>query len=319
MRLFLRRLVPDLTPVGPRERIRSAAGALIGILATGLVTRATLGAGAELPVLIAPMGASAVLLFAVPASPLAQPWSILGGNLVSALVGVTAAALLPDAFAAAAVAVAGAIASMMLMRCLHPPGGAVALTAVVGGAAIRDLGYGFVLWPVGINSLVLLIAALLFNNLSGRTYPHRPATSPNGRRTADPAPSARGGFEAADLDAVLKDFDRLLEVGRGDLETILRRVQMRAYGRRPGQTTCAAIMSRDVVAVAPCDSLGEALRLLPPPPGQGAARDRRERTGPRDRHADGPARQGVLGPERAAPRCRSPVSADVKAWTRPPR
>lgn len=262
MRPFLRRLVPDVTPVGPRERVRAAAGALIGILATGLATRAALGPGAEMPVLIAPMGASAVLLFAVPSSPLAQPWSILGGNLVSAVVGVTAAATLADPFTAAAVAVAGAIAAMMLMRCLHPPGGAVALTAVVGGAAIRDLGFGFVLWPVGINSLLLLGAALLFNNLSGRTYPHRPAADPSGRRTADPAPSARVGFSTSDLDAVLKDFDQLLEVGRGDIETILRRVQMRAYGHRTGQTTCAAIMSRDVIAVAPCDSLDEALRLL---------------------------------------------------------
>lgn len=262
MRPFLRRLVPDLTPVGPRERLRSSAGALVGILATGLASRAALGAGPELPVLIAPIGASAVLLFAVPASPLAQPWSILGGNVVSALVGVAAATALPDPVTAAAVAVGGAIAAMMGLRCLHPPGGAVALTAVVGGAAIRDLGYGFVLWPVAVNSVLLLLAALLFNNLTGRSYPHHPAGDNAGRRTADPAPSARVGFEAADLDAVLTDFDRLLEVGRGDIEAILRQVQMRAYGRRTGQTTCAAIMSRDVIAVAPGDSLSEALHLL---------------------------------------------------------
>ncbi|MDP4004468.1 HPP family protein [Methylobacterium sp. NEAU K] len=259
MRPFLSRLLPDLAPVSKRERLRAAAGALLGILATGLISRASVGTDAALPVLIAPMGASAVLLFAVPASPLAQPWSILGGNLVAALVGVTAAQWVADPFVAAACAIGVAIAFMIALRCLHPPSGAVALTAVLGGPAIHDLGYGFVLWPVGANSLLLLTAALLFNNLTGRAYPHlRPA----GPRTSDPSPAARLGFRASDLDAALEDFDQLLDVDRSDLEQILRRVQMRVYGRRSGQTTCAAIMSRDVIAVAPEAPLAEALRLL---------------------------------------------------------
>jgi CBS domain-containing membrane protein len=260
MPLALRRLLPDLPPVSLRERLRAAAGALFGILATGLVCRAALGADSALPALIAPMGASAVLLFAVPASPLAQPWSILGGNLVASLAGVTAAIAVADPAWAAALAVGAAIALMLALRCLHPPSGAIALTAVLGGPAIHDLGYGFVLWPVAANSALMLAAALLFNNLTGRSYPHlRPAPD---RRTADPAPAARVGFSAADLDAALRDFDQLLDVGRGDLEAILRRVQMRVYGRRAGAMTCAAIMSRDVIAVAPDDPLSEALRLL---------------------------------------------------------
>src|SRR5450830_1606221 len=81
--------------------------------------------------LIAPMGASAVLLFAVPASPLAQPWSIIGGNLVSALVGVSYAKLVAEPALAAALAIALAIACMFALRCIHPPSGAVALTAVL--------------------------------------------------------------------------------------------------------------------------------------------------------------------------------------------
>ncbi|MCJ2136661.1 HPP family protein [Methylobacterium sp. J-026] len=258
MRLFLSRFLPELSPVSRRERLRAAAGALVGILATGLVCRAAVGSEA-LPILIAPMGASAVLLFAVPASPLAQPWSILGGNVVAALVGVTAASWIPDPFVAASCAIGVAIALMMALRCLHPPSGAVALTAVLGGPGIRALGYGFVLWPVAANSLLLLIAALLFNNLTGRAYPHQRLAGP---RTADPPSDARVGFRAADLDAALEDFDQVLDVDRSDLEQILRRVQMRVYGRRSGSITCAAIMSRDVIAVAPDAPLGEALRLL---------------------------------------------------------
>lgn len=258
MRAFLSRFLPELTPVSKRERLRSAAGALVGILATGLVCRASVPTEA-LPILIAPMGASAVLLFAVPASPLAQPWSILGGNVVAALVGVTAGAWIADPFVAAACAIGVAIALMMLLRCLHPPSGAVALTAVLGGPAIRALGYGFVLWPVAANSLILLATALLFNNLTGRTYPHHRAAGP---RTADPPSGARVGFQSADLDAALEEFDQFLDVDRGDLEQILRRVQMRVYGRNSGPITCAAIMSRDVIAVAPDAPLAEAMRLL---------------------------------------------------------
>ncbi len=205
------------------------------------------------------MGASAVLLFAVPASPLAQPWSILGGNLVAALVGVTAVRGWSDPFVAASCAIGVAIALMMALRCLHPPSGAVALTAVLGGPAIRELGYGFVLWPVAANSLMLLATALLFNNLTGRAYPHLRPASP---RTSDPPSDARVGFRAADLDAALEEFDQFLDVDRGDLEQILRRVQMRVYGRRSGSITCAAIMSRDVIAVAPDAPLAEALGLL---------------------------------------------------------
>ena len=260
MRAFLLRLLPESMPVSPRERLRSALGAVFGILVTGLVTRAALGPAPALPALLAPMGASAVLLFAVPASPLAQPWSLLGGNLVAAIVGVAAASNVSDPIWAAALAVGAAIALMMALRCLHPPSGAVALTAVLGGPAIHEIGYGFVLWPVGVNSLILLAVAIGLNTLTGRPYPHlRPAAAP---RTTDPAPTARVGFEPADLDAALADFDRLLEVGRGDLEAILRRVEARMRARRPGQATCAAIMSRDVVAVAPCDTIDSALRLM---------------------------------------------------------
>lgn len=212
--------------------------------------------------MIAPIGASAVLLFAVPASPLAQPWSIIGGNITAALVGVTAAMLIGDPFVAASIAVGIAIAAMMALRCVHPPSGAVALTAVLGGPAITDLGYAFVLWPVAANSALLLLVALLFNNATGRSYPHVPAGTPIDHRTRDPTPTARVGFTSEDLDAVLKDFDQLLDVSRGDLETILRQAQVHSYRRRSGQMTCAGIMSRDVIAISPDESLKEAHALL---------------------------------------------------------
>jgi CBS domain-containing membrane protein len=115
------------------------------------------------------MGAAAVLLFAVEKSPLAKPWNVIGGNVLSAFVGVTAAALVPNLVLASAVACAGAIIVMMLLRCVHPPGGAVAMTAVLGGPSIQSAGYGFVLWPVGINCVLLLLMAIMFNRLMERS------------------------------------------------------------------------------------------------------------------------------------------------------
>lgn len=257
---FLRRFVPELPSISPRERVRSACGAMIGLFLTGLISHLAIGSGAALPTLIAPMGASAVLLFAVPSSPLAQPWSILGGNLVSAIVGVTAAASIADPVIACAVAGSVAIASMMLLGCLHPPSGAVALTAVLGGPVVHDLGYGFVLWPVGVNSVLLLLSALVFNNLTGRSYPHVAPSQPANDVGAGPA--SAGGLTAADVDAALSEVDEVLDISRADLRAILRRAQIHASLRRSGQTTCAAVMSLEVRAIAPETKLREALDTL---------------------------------------------------------
>lgn len=145
------------------ERLRGSCGALTGLLVTGLICSRIAGPEGSFPMLMAPLGASAVLLFAVPASPLAQPWSIMGGNIVSALVGVTCAQWVADPLLAAALATALAIGAMFALRCLHPPGGAIALTAVLGGPVITAAGYRFVLLPVALNSMVLLLAAIVFN------------------------------------------------------------------------------------------------------------------------------------------------------------
>lgn len=259
---FIKRFVPGLAPVSWGERLRASIGALIGILVTGAVLGLALRPGGGVPMLLAPMGASAVLLFAVPTSPLAQPWSIIGGNTIAALVGVTFARYVGDPVLAAGLAVSVAIALMMALRCLHPPSGAIALTAVLGGPSIQAAGYGFVIWPVLVNSLLLLAAALLFNNLTGRRYPHLAPVPGNPHKTADPLPSGRLGVTQDDISAVLAQYDIVMPVATDDLEAILHRAEQRAYDRRSGGVTCADIMSRDVQAVGPKTSLREALRHL---------------------------------------------------------
>jgi len=260
---WLEGFVPGPVAVSQRERLRACCGALIGILLTGLMTRWVLGGSTPLPLLVAPMGASAVLLFALPASPLAQPWSIIGGNLVSAAVGVTCAKLIDDPMLAAAMAIALAIGAMLALRCLHPPSGAVALTAVLGGPMIHALGYRFLLAPIGINSLLLLVVALLFNNLTRHRYPHlaRHAHA-NAHGTDDRPAGDRLGFTPADLDFVLKNYNEVLDVSRDDLESLLMQTEMHAYRRRLGNITCADIMSRDVVSVEFGSKLQDAWQLI---------------------------------------------------------
>jgi CBS domain-containing membrane protein len=259
----LKRFIPAVAPISKLERMRACLGALIGIMLTGLVSKFALGPDVNLPLLIAPMGASAVLLFAAPTSPLAQPWSILGGNILSAFVGVTFALVIPDPIVASALAVSVAIGLMLAFGCLHPPSGAVALTAVLGGPVLHAEGYGFVFWPVGLNSILLLAAALLFNNLTGRRYPHLlPAVPTNVHRTSDPVPTARIGFVPSDLQDVLAQYDEIVNVSPDELDALLHRAQIRAYERRSGEITCAQIMSRDVAAVQPQTPLREAWKLL---------------------------------------------------------
>ncbi|WP_181704956.1 HPP family protein [Chthonobacter rhizosphaerae] len=259
----LSRFVPAMPPVSRAEQIRGCVGALLGLAAVGLMS-ALLGSETHgLSALIPPMGASAVLLFALPASPLAQPWSILGGNLISAAIGVGCARWIPDATMAASLAASAAIGAMFLLRCLHPPSGAIALTAVLGGDTITDAGFGFVLWPVVPASLTLLLAAVAYNRLSGRTYPHVAATpAPNPHRTADAAPTHRLGVRTEDLDAVLSRHDELLDVDRSDLSALFLEAEMEAHGRRHQAITCRHIMSKDVATVAPDALLRDAWALL---------------------------------------------------------
>jgi CBS domain-containing membrane protein len=252
--------LPAALSAGRREMALGTLGVAVGLGCTEWI--GYLALGGQVPWFIIPMGASAVLLFCVPASPLAQPWPSLAGNLVSALIGVGCYRWLGETGAAVALAGCLAVGAMFVLRCLHPPGGAVALTAVLGGPLVHELGYGFALMPVLANTLAMLVVAFLFNNLVGRRYPHLAPTRVQPHDTADPLPSKRVGFRAEDLDAALASFGEVLDVDRDDLEEIMVRAQMNARRRTWGALRCADIMSRDVVSVGPQAPVGEAWSLL---------------------------------------------------------
>jgi CBS domain-containing membrane protein len=246
--------------VDARERARDVAGALLGLLLTGGLSWWAWGPSSIW--LGAPMGASAVLLFAVPSSPLAQPWPVVVGNLMAALVGVLVFRTLGSTPMSAALAGGLALALMFPLRCVHPPSGAVAVTAVVGGAAVHDLGFGFALAPIALNSTVLVACALLWRRVTRNHVTPHPVVHANRHHTTDAAPQDRIGMTTADLDAALRSFNELLDIDSESLEQVLRHAQGLAWQRQFGSVRCADIMSRDLVTVEFATPLQEAWALL---------------------------------------------------------
>jgi len=247
-------------PIRPREALRAGLGALVGVGLCGLMARLlSEGELSAAPLLVAPIGASAVLAFAVPASPLAQPRAVIGGNVMAALVGVTCALLIPNPALAAAAAVGCAILAMALTGCLHPPGGAVALGAAL---AAEPLGYDYALAPVGLCSVLLVLLASAYGRLTGRSYPHRTAPAASVHNTRDPPADQRVGYTPADLDAALARYGELLDVGRDDLDALFREVERQAHGRLHAQILCRDIMSRDIIFLRADEDAGSALSRL---------------------------------------------------------
>lgn len=161
-------MIPDLSKLGrltsrvlDTQHTVPALGGAIAISSVLGVSRWFLGLD-HAALLVASMGASAVLLFAVPEGALSKPWSVFGGHVLSALVGVGCAATIPDGGGAAAIAVGLSILLMSVCRCTHPPGGATALSAVIGGPAIHDMGFRYVFTPVLLNVCVMLVVAWIF-------------------------------------------------------------------------------------------------------------------------------------------------------------
>jgi CBS domain-containing membrane protein len=202
--------------------LRGAIGAGLGIGLAAALSLLTIGSGsvAALPLLVAPIGASAVLVFAVPASPLAQPWSVIGGNLISALVGLAAGHLIGMPAVAASIAVSTAIVAMSLARCLHPPGGACALLYALGAAGPDHWGAPHLL-VIAINVAGLSAVGWLYNNATGHSWPHRSVHVP------PVLPGTHSARVHDALVAVLAEWNEVIDADVDDLEAIFQTVERR--------------------------------------------------------------------------------------------
>lgn len=230
---------PDTT--GHMEKLLSAAGGFIGILLTMWVSHHYLGVqGAAM--LVASMGASAVLLFAAPHGALSQPWPVLGGHMVSALIGVTIAQLISDILIAAPLSVALAIAAMHYLRCIHPPGGATAISAVIGSSELHALGYHYVLTPVLLNVVILLMVAVALNYaFPWRRYPVSFRKAP----AAKAAPVGGRYLSHEDFSYALGEIGSYIDIGEEDLARIYRLAAKHAWqlSDQPEQITAGLYYS----------------------------------------------------------------------------
>jgi CBS domain-containing membrane protein len=253
------RIWHHLEPALPRshggEPLRAGLGALIGMsVCVGL---AYLGAlyGQTSFYLVAPLGATAVLLFCVPNSPLAQPWSAVVGNISASLVALIAVWYIPGPWLVG-IAVGGAITAMMFLRALHPPGGAVALLTALNPGVAFEAGPWFALVPLGLATVVLVLCATVYNRLTGRKYPFRlPKEEPN-------EVPPRLGLSTDQLSELLERYNQTTNLGVADLGRLLAAAEAEAAQHRFDGTTCADIMTSDLITVGPKTSLKEAARLL---------------------------------------------------------
>lgn len=244
-------LTADTPPLSTGECWRSTLAALAGmLLLQGILALVPVAGGAAH--LLAPLGATSIILFTLPHSPLGQPWPMAGGLLLSALAGWLCGSWIhPEALAIAA-AVALSVWIMARLRCIHPPGGAMAIVCVLG-AAQADL-----LLTALLNVLAILIAVLAINNLlPGRRYP---AGSPHPSQTALPPPR-RSAIEHGDLQQALEEIDAYLDISEEDLVEVYERATAHALQRHE-RRTCAGIMSADPLCISYGDCLNDAWTLL---------------------------------------------------------
>jgi len=205
--------------------LRSSVGCALGIAIAGLVGSVLLGTSSPaLPWLMAPVGASAVLVFGLPASPLAQPWSVIGGSVLSGIIGLLLGNLLGSPLIAATIAIGLAIAVMNVTNCLHPPGGACALVYALGAAGPEAWGATHLL-TIMTNVLALSAVAWCYNRATGHSWPHRAPVIAVAHR------DGRSAQVHSALTAVLAEWDEVIDADIEDLDAIFLAVERRIRSR----------------------------------------------------------------------------------------
>ncbi|WP_455556260.1 HPP family protein [Comamonas sp.] len=229
-----------MAPAARKDMARVGLGAMLGLGVAMLLVLAAqrLGLAAGMN-LFAPLGASAVLLFAVHTSPLAQPWSCVVGNVVSGLWACLVVQCLPLEWVPA-VAVGGAIMVMQWSRSLHPPGGAVALLWALDAQHGMAHGWSYALWPIGVLTLFLVLAAMLYHRLWGKTYPLQPQAAAR-PATAQHLPAM--DLSTADLQALLARFDQGNNLTAQELGQLVLAAEEQAIARRFGSVSCGQVMT----------------------------------------------------------------------------
>ncbi|WP_037468953.1 HPP family protein [Shewanella marina] len=153
--------------MSPTETIASIIGAFFATLCASFFSNSILEAS-NMPMVLASTGASAMLIFGIPHSPVSQPWPLVGGHLIAAFIGISSYYLIPHPVIASSVAIGVSMLAMHLSGAMHPPGGATAVTAVIGGDTVHELGYYFIIVPVFFNAIILLSIAMAIGSFRAK-------------------------------------------------------------------------------------------------------------------------------------------------------
>ena len=240
----------DPTTVSLPERLRSAGGAFLGLLFTMAVGRYLGELVGSSTWVMASLGASALLVYVLPSSPMAQPWAVIGGNVISAVIGISCVYWVKHPSFIAPVAVGLSILCMFLLRCLHPPAAAVAMITALGSVT----SFQYVLFPVLTESVLLIMTGIAYNNLTGKRYPHVSILNkPKDENLV---------IRESDIDTVLSRYNQVIDINRSDLASLIEQVEMRAYEYKLEGIKCSDIMTAAVLSLEVSTPLEAAWKTL---------------------------------------------------------
>ena len=247
--LFIQTIWQRLGPVASRpswkELTRSSIGVGLGISLACLLIGIADYFYPHLLFLFAPLGATAVLVFAVPSSPLAQPWNCVVGNAVSALYTLLLLCAFPSLphIALATLAVTGAVLLMFLLRALHPPGGAVALMMVLAAEQLLPVGWPLLI-PVALLSAAMVLVGVCYHRACGRSYLHHSLVTTKTQR-----PATRLALSEEDLQQLLQRFEQSYNLTPEDLGDLLAAAEEDAIKRRMSSVSCGTVMSANLLTI----------------------------------------------------------------------
>lgn len=222
-------LGPTHTNSSLQEKLYSALGGFLGILAVAIISHHYADPQSAW-LMTASMGASAVLLFAAPHGPMSQPWPVFGGHMVAAITALLFSLyLLPwtDPLLILAITVGGSIFAMYVLGCLHPPGGATALTIVLAAEnAPHTIGYDFLAFPLLLNLVVILTIAVFFHSLSNKKYPVFFAQTSKEKSSQNTSFMANNGLSHEEFLSALSEIDSFVDINEQELRRILELTQI---------------------------------------------------------------------------------------------
>ncbi len=221
--------------------------------------------GPEYPMIVASMGASSVILFFIPNSPLAQPWPFAGGQILSAIVGMTCALYIDETASAAATAVGGSVLVMLLFRCLHPPGATTSLAPIMAGPSMTSMGYEFVIQPVALNVFAMLILSIFINRwLFKLNYPTplEPEQSTDRSTSTGQSLNVNPTVLSSDIEQALSEMDIFIDMSQQNLSDILNKIEMNAFKRIKKDIYCHDIIQTGLDTVEFGDYIEDAWKTM---------------------------------------------------------